>query len=171
MQWLRRVYARIMFCPSLVVHDLLCLLGIWRRWSWVDDHVLLGRVPRRSEMVELRDMGVDAVINLCAEFAGHRDLLDHYGMDQLHLPTIDYTSPSLENVRKGVALLRRRSGVGLKTYVHCKAGRGRSPTLVLCYLLKRRRQTCGGRGGRYSADLPINVWSRRLSVPDPMRAL
>lgn len=31
------------------------------------------------------------------------------------------------------------TGRGELTYVHCKAGRGRSTTLVLCYLVKARR--------------------------------
>ena len=31
------------------------------------------------------------------------------------------------------------AGRGELTYVHCKAGRGRSTTLVLCYLVKARR--------------------------------
>ena len=36
-------------------------------------------------------------------------------------------------------VLAEHAGKGELTYVHCKAGRGRSTSLVLCYLVKHHR--------------------------------
>ena len=40
-----------------------------------------------------------------------------------------------------LALHAEHAGRGELTYVHCKAGRGRSTTLVLCYLIKQAGMT------------------------------
>jgi atypical dual specificity phosphatase len=51
---------------------------------------------------------------------------DAHGLRQLHLPTIDYGTPTLTQLHAGVAYVRecvrRREAV----YVHCKAGQART---------------------------------------------
>ena len=55
----------------------------------------------------------------------------------LHLPTIDRQAPSQQQLCKGVAWIvdKAQSGKG-SVYVHCKAGRARSATLVAAYLIE-----------------------------------
>ena len=53
----------------------------------------------------------------------------------LWLPTRDHTAPSLEALRIGTAALSELIKNKVKTYVHCKQGHGRSPTLVAAYLI------------------------------------
>ena len=136
---LLRIFARLMYYPSLLYSDVMCALGLWRRWDWVDSFVLLGRVPTRRDLRRLKSLGISTVINLCEEFVGHTEALEACGMRQLRLPTPDYTSPSQEDLLRGVDLLRQHASAGKKAYVHCKVGRGRSPTLVLCYLMAERQ--------------------------------
>ena len=136
---LLRVFARLMYYPSLMYSDVMCALGLWRRWDWVDPFVLLGRVPARRDLRRLQSLGISTVINLCEEFEGHTNALEACGMRQLRLPTPDYSSPSEEDLLRGVDLLRQQASTGKKTYVHCKVGRGRSPTLILCYLMAERQ--------------------------------
>ena len=55
----------------------------------------------------------------------------------LHLSTIDRQAPSHQQLCKGVAWIldKEQSGKGT-VYVHCKAGRARSATLVAAYLIE-----------------------------------
>ena len=55
----------------------------------------------------------------------------------LHLPTIDRQAPSQQQLCEGVAWIvdKAQSGKG-SVYVHCKAGRARSATLVAAYLIE-----------------------------------
>ncbi|XP_013404192.1 phosphatidylglycerophosphatase and protein-tyrosine phosphatase 1-like [Lingula anatina] len=56
------------------------------------------------------------------------------GVEQLRLSTTDLTPPSVQDLTKGVNfILDAPEG---SVYVHCKAGRSRSATLVACYLMK-----------------------------------
>ena len=58
-------------------------------------------------------------------------------MTQLQLATIDFNNaPSQEMLRKGVEFIEEINVKKSSVYVHCKAGRGRSTTLVACYLIK-----------------------------------
>ena len=60
-----------------------------------------------------------------------------WGVAQLQLATIDYNNaPSQEMLWKGVEFIEKMNGSESSVYVHCKAGRGRSTTLVACYLMK-----------------------------------
>ena len=56
----------------------------------------------------------------------------------LNLPTTDlFSAPSQQRLQEGVAWMvdERSSGKG-SVYVHCKAGRARSATLVAAYLIQ-----------------------------------
>lgn len=52
-----------------------------------------------------------------------------------HLPTVDFSAPSLDDIRKGVEWMQDHTAAGHSVYVHCNAGRGRSAVLVICYLM------------------------------------
>ncbi len=58
------------------------------------------------------------------------------GVEFLQLPTRDFVeAPSLEHIYRGVELIEKYIP-SASVYVHCKAGRTRSATLVACYLVK-----------------------------------
>lgn len=59
------------------------------------------------------------------------------GVEQLRLSTVDLTGvPSLENLHRGVDFALKYREQGTSVYVHCKAGRSRSATLVAAYLIR-----------------------------------
>jgi protein-tyrosine phosphatase len=56
----------------------------------------------------------------------------------LHLPTVDNTAPSLDNLGRGISFIQdvlRRGGSFF--FVHCEAGVGRAPTMAVAYLSYR----------------------------------
>lgn len=66
------------------------------------------------------------------------------GVEFLHLPTVDLsTAPKHQDLVTGVDFIRRQSvdNPSKSVYVHCKAGRSRSATLVGCYLIMRYNMT------------------------------
>lgn len=51
------------------------------------------------------------------------------------LPVIDYQAPSQVQLLMGVHFIQDLVNHRMKVYVHCKAGEGRSPTLVAAYFI------------------------------------
>jgi len=154
---LLRAFVRVGYWPSLLAGRLMYKLGVWQQWDAIDEHVILGAIPVWGDLKRLRALGVIAVINLCEEFPGEPQKLTALGMTQLHLPTLDYHCPSLENIYKALDFIRSRSTAESascespaaaaaprlrgKVYIHCKAGRGRSAAVALCYLMVSRGLT------------------------------
>lgn len=136
---LKRLAIRASFYPSVAINFLLCRLGIWEPWHWVDEHVLLGAIPTRRDIRRLRDMGICAIVNMCEEFAGHEAEMAALGIRQLRLPTTDYHFPNEAHLLAGLDFIREQSAAGRKVYIHCKAGRGRAATMALCYVMDCRR--------------------------------
>lgn len=65
-----------------------------------------------------------------------------WGVVQLQLATIDFNNaPSQEMLQRGVGFIEKMNRNENSVYVHCKAGRGRSTTLVACYLMKVESRT------------------------------
>lgn len=59
------------------------------------------------------------------------------GVEQLRLSTIDMTGiPTLTNLQRGVQFALKYQSLGQSVYVHCKAGRSRSATMVAAYLIQ-----------------------------------
>ena len=133
-----RLLAHLVFHITLWWNILLSRLCPQRRWwDWIDDTVLLGALPLRRYIPELRKLGIGAVVNTCREWPGPVEEYRAAGIEELYLPITDFTPPSLAEARAGVAFIQQQAAAGRKVYVHCKAGRGRSATIVLCYLIAK----------------------------------
>ncbi len=139
---MRRLIMRILFLPTLTWNVLLGrVLGLRNWWDRVDDHVLIGALPFASDVPAMQKDGVGAVVNTCEEYAGPTEAYRLAGIEQLRLPTVDFTAPSLEDVERGVEFIEHQIQQGKDVYVHCKAGRARSATVVLCWLIKAKSMT------------------------------
>lgn len=141
MSW-DRIKATVVYYPTLAWN---MLLGRWlsvrRWWDRVDEHVLLGAVPFRRDVPRLAAAGVRAVVNTCEEYPGPVDLYREYEIEQYRMPTVDFTHPLLEDVEGAVEFMNREIEQGHPVYVHCKAGRARSATVVMCWLIDNRQIT------------------------------
>lgn len=137
MKALLRLMIHLTFFPTMWVSWVMYKLGLWRQWDALDEHVLVGALPSKRDLAQLKAEGVGAVVNMCEEFTGHSTRLQAHGLDHLHLPTLDYFSPTEENLVRGMHFIDQQIADGKKVYLHCKAGRGRSATLALCYLMRR----------------------------------
>jgi atypical dual specificity phosphatase len=132
------IIARLLFYPTLLWNLLLNRFRSERRWwDWIDDDVLLGALPFRGDVKKLRELGVSAVVNTCIEYAGPANEYARAGIEQMHIPTVDFTPPSYEDIVQSVEFIKRQTAAGKKVYIHCKAGRGRSATIAVCYLISK----------------------------------
>uniref|UniRef100_A0A8C8R9V4 Phosphatidylglycerophosphatase and protein-tyrosine phosphatase 1 n=1 Tax=Pelusios castaneus TaxID=367368 RepID=A0A8C8R9V4_9SAUR len=137
--------ARLLFYPTLLytlVRER--LPGSQRPWFHrIDRAVLLGALPLRGRSRKLvEEENVRAVLTLNEEYET-RFLCcsiqewEEMGVEQLRLSTVDLTGvPTLENLQKGVDFVLKHRECGNSVFVHCKAGRSRSATMVAAYLIQ-----------------------------------
>ena len=136
LNWL---YARAIYYPTLLWN---MLLGRWLKvrnwWDIVDDDIVLGAFPFARDVKSMHDLGVRAVVNTCEEACGPIAEYEKFGIDQFRMPTVDFTHPSLEDVTAAVAFIESHVAKGHRIYIHCKAGRARSATVAICWLMQSR---------------------------------
>jgi len=134
-----KVYAKVVFYPTLAWN---CLLGrvlkVRNWWDHVDSNVIVGAYPFARDVQAMSRDGVSAVVNTCEEYAGPVEQYSQFGIEQLRIPTTDFTHPKLEDVQRAVEFVQEHVQRGGTVYIHCKAGRARSATVALCWLLKYR---------------------------------
>ena len=134
--------SRLLFRPTLYWTLLKTrVLRVEEHWSEIDDTLILGALPRKREWSLFQELQVGGVINMCAEWSGHTSEYARTGIEQLHLPTPDFTSPDVDALRNGVAFIDRFRSEGRRVYCHCKAGRGRSATIALAWLIHSQALT------------------------------
>ncbi|KAK4343399.1 hypothetical protein RND71_036493 [Anisodus tanguticus] len=137
--------ARILFYPTLLYNVFRNKIqSEFRWWDQIDQFLLLGAVPFPSDVPRLKQLGVGGVITLNEHYETlvPSSLYHAHGIDHLVIPTRDYLfAPSFVDINRAVDFIHRNACSGQTTYVHCKAGRGRSTTVVLCYLVEYKHMT------------------------------
>lgn len=140
MSKIRRVYARTTFYPTLGWN---MLLGRWlkvRNWyDFVAPEVIVGAFPFARDVKRMAGDGVLAVVNTCEEYTGPTNEYIEHGIEQFRMPTIDFTHPSFEDVCRAVEFVERHVAASNVVYIHCKAGRARSATVAICWLMKSQQ--------------------------------
>jgi len=112
------------------------VLKIRNWWDEIDETVVIGAMPFRSDVEALSKLGITGVVNTCQEYAGPTNEYDACEIEQFRMPTIDFTHPKLEHVTQAVEFIKSHQEKGGRVYVHCKAGRARSATVVVCWLIR-----------------------------------
>jgi len=96
----------------------------------------VGAFPFRRDVAGLAAAGVQAVVNTCEEYGGPTTEYQKYGIEQFHMPTIDFTHPAYDDVCRAIEFIEEKVEDKKTVYIHCKAGRGRSATVAICWLMK-----------------------------------
>ncbi|KAG2332707.1 hypothetical protein Bca4012_017726 [Brassica carinata] len=139
------VGARALFYPTLVYNVVRNKVEAeFHWWDRVAQFILLGAVPFPSDVPRLKELGVCGVITLNEPYETlvPSSLYKSYCIDHLVIATRDYCfAPSMEAICQAVDFIHRNASLGKTTYVHCKAGRGRSTTVVICYLVQHKHMT------------------------------
>ena len=110
------------------------------------DHVFVGSYPESVGDVDRlkQELGVTAVLNLQTDEDAHRYCVDlswlaaHYhraGIELRRVPVRDFDPEDLQDkLVECVGVLDQLLRAGHTVYVHCTAGAGRSPNVVIAYL-------------------------------------
>lgn len=112
-------------------------------WEEITPSIVLGAIPLENHISRLRTE-VNSVLTMLEPFEVEAGLVraaitsdwEQEGISHKHIHAEDFKGVPVDQIKDGVEFLRAQIEEGKKVYVHCKAGRGRSATIVVCYLLK-----------------------------------
>ena len=117
----------------------------WRLHSLataVAPQVLLGSLPFQCDVSALQHRGVTHVVNMCGETPGPTAKYAGAGITQLHVPVADGDQPTVDQITTAVTWMGDVLSAPAtpdtpppRVLVHCKAGMGRSATVVLCHFI------------------------------------
>lgn len=113
-------------------------------WTPITDNIILGAIPLDGHLARLTvDFEVDAVLTMLESFELKKSLVKPISKEDWgdtvvhkHIEACDFIGVPPAQLHEGVEFLKERIDEGQRVYVHCKAGRGRSASVVLAYLLK-----------------------------------
>lgn len=106
--------------------------------TWVTEDLAVGPAPMSYEALDdLRDQGVRAILNLCAEFTDLHEIERAHGFEVYHLPVEDEQAPDVDELEKALDWLDEAIYLGRKAYIHCRHGIGRTGTVLNAYILRR----------------------------------
>ena len=114
------------------------------------DGIVLGAMPLNNfnHMDDIiKKHNIDVVLSILEDFELEDTFLfspikpsqyEEHGIIHEHIISQDFTSITQYNIEKGIDILKEHIKNKKRIYIHCKSGRGRSATIVVCYLMKHR---------------------------------
>lgn len=108
-------------------------------FTWlIPNQLAASRGPRSKEdLLFLKDSGIDCLIRLAdidETPISSKDVLEA-GLEDYHEPVPDYCPPSQAQLDRLVLYIDRKISEGKRVAVSCRAGLGRTGTLLACYLI------------------------------------
>ncbi|KAG5885199.1 hypothetical protein JTB14_012223 [Gonioctena quinquepunctata] len=149
------MFARVSFYPTLVYNVFMEKITTRQWYNRIDDTVILGALPFPSLTKELVEQErVKGVVSMNEDYelllSNNEKSWRKAGVEFLQLATTDiFATPCQSKLLEGVRFITKFVNEGevvdgissSSVYIHCKAGRTRSATLVGCYLMYRYKCT------------------------------
>lgn len=106
--------------------------------TWITNSLAVGRAPMSySELDYIKSQGIDAIVNLCAEFSDLHELEEKSGFEVCYLPIWDEDVPKVDALEKALHWLDEAIYLGKKVLIHCRHGMGRTGTFVTAYIIRK----------------------------------
>lgn len=117
-------------------------------WHPITEDLVLGGIPlaNRDHMKQLQDLGIGAVCTILEDDEANKTTfistpVSAKDWESAHIAYRRFSCPDMEamdlsDLRCAVEWVRSQVLAGKKVYVHCKAGRGRSAAIIICYLIQ-----------------------------------
>ncbi|XP_073999245.1 phosphatidylglycerophosphatase and protein-tyrosine phosphatase 1-like [Rhodnius prolixus] len=138
------MFARLSFYPTLLYNVLMEKVTSRNWYDRIDETVILGALPFRSMTEQLiNEENVRGVVSMNEDyelymFSNTSAEWKSHNVEFLQLSTRDiFEAPCQNKLIQGVQFIKKFSESNASVYVHCKAGRTRSATLVGCYLMSK----------------------------------
>ncbi|XP_014470637.1 PREDICTED: phosphatidylglycerophosphatase and protein-tyrosine phosphatase 1 isoform X2 [Dinoponera quadriceps] len=158
------MFARVTFYPTLFYNIVMEKITARNWYDRIDETVILGALPFRWMTKQLiNDENVKAVVSMNEDYelsllSNTEKEWNRHNVEFLQLATTDiFQAPCQKKLQNGVNFINKFCSVPIRklndpgavnsydrngtVYVHCKAGRTRSATLVGCYLMIRNNWT------------------------------
>ncbi|GAB1610494.1 phosphatidylglycerophosphatase and protein-tyrosine phosphatase 1-like [Argonauta hians] len=139
------ILAKMAFYPSLLFNLIMSKISNRNWYDRIDETIILGALPLRHQcktLIEDERVGGILSANLDHEvkhFTPTEKEWCEMGLRYLRLKVMDFVgTPSPDQVQAAVNFIEQVKSEGRSVYVHCKAGRTRSATLVCCYLIQTK---------------------------------
>ncbi|WP_026375406.1 diacylglycerol kinase family protein [Aestuariibacter salexigens] len=135
------LYARWLFIPFLLGAQ---LYNGWARKrdtvpaiQKIEDDLFLACRLFPSDITDLKNKGINSIVDATAEFDGLDWSASGEGLAYLNIPVLDHLAPTDAQLRHAISWLDEQVRQNNKIVVHCALGRGRSVLLMAAYLLHR----------------------------------
>ncbi len=136
-------YVQWIFIPFLLGAQ---LYNSWQRRTdsvpaiqKVHDNLFLACRLFPSDVAELKQNDISAILDATAEFSGMNWSADDENLDYLNVPILDHQAPHKDDVIKAIHWIGNHIHNGESVVVHCALGRGRSVLIVAAYLLAAQK--------------------------------
>lgn len=120
-------------------------------WSSINSSLLLGGLPldNRRHPEALKKLGITAVVSILEDFevttltffSKPTQNWKAFGIKHSTHSCKDMQPPTLTLIHQAIGEIESIVARGGKVYLHCKAGRGRSALIAICYLIKTEALT------------------------------
>lgn len=101
----------------------------------ITESIFVGGQFRPSKIKSFISWGVTGVVNMRSKPPTYQKKMAEHDISFLHLPVVDNTAPTIEQLKKGVDFISQHVNAGGKCYIHCRMGEGRGPTMGSAYLI------------------------------------
>jgi len=105
--------------------------------TWITDNLAIGPALNSTDLAELKNIRIAAVIDVRSEATDDGSLLKKSGIDFLHIDVDDRHSPTKEQLDSILNFANPLLDKNKRILVHCQNGYGRSPLVVIAILVNR----------------------------------